>query len=42
MQEIMQKKEEMMEQKRTILDYDPVALDLEKDAVIILDQTKLP
>ena len=31
-----------MEQKKTILDYDTVALDLEKDAVIILDQTKLP
>jgi len=31
-----------MEQKKTILDYDTVALDLEKDAVIILDQTRLP
>ena len=31
-----------MEHKKTILDYDTVALDMEKDAVIILDQTKLP
>ena len=31
-----------MEHKKTILDYDTVALDREKDAVIILDQTKLP
>ncbi len=31
-----------MEKRKTILDYDTVALDPEKDAVIILDQTKLP
>ena len=31
-----------MEQKKTILDYDTVALDMTKDAVIIIDQTKLP
>ena len=34
--------EEEMEHKRTILDYDTVAFDMEKDVVIILDQTKLP
>ena len=31
-----------MEQKKTILDYDTVALDMSKDAVVIIDQTKLP
>ena len=31
-----------MEQKKTILDYDTVALDMTRDAIIIIDQTKLP
>lgn len=31
-----------MTEKRTILDYDTVAYDEEQDAVIIIDQTKLP
>lgn len=31
-----------MDRKKSILDYDTVALDMERDAVVIVDQTKLP